>query len=387
MIDIMSVDVLKLLEFESKEKIMSLNDDRIDLAYKGKLGVEFAEKTRKRINWVVNQVKGKRILDIGTSQGTIPIILGREGKCVEGIDINEDAIMYAEKQLMQEHASVQQNITFRVANFMTDIELKDEYDNVLLTEVLEHISDVDSFLEKVTQVLSKKGTLVITIPFGINNYLDHKETYYLKKVKEKLQKHFIINHIEFLGEWTGIVCVKNNHVPEVVENVSATPNELARLEEAFYSKENHYLEIIKKLSSKLKTTDEISSGNNSLSTSQMTTLFALEMVGDTLKYYSKEDFSSHKLMDLFKNKTLNSTDLSDLAVNKKIISTLNEVMVDYKKVLDREEQLIKEFEKVSLDNHQLRSELLKNNKSYKALRQSKLGKVQVKYWEIKNRFK
>lgn len=94
--------------------------DRIAEAYKGNLGEDFGVKTRYRINWIINRVNGNKVLDIGTSQGIVPIILGREGKKVDAIDIEQDSINYANEQLEKEHNSVKELINFKVSNFMTD---------------------------------------------------------------------------------------------------------------------------------------------------------------------------------------------------------------------------------------------------------------------------
>lgn len=119
--------------------------DRITEAYNGEMGKDFGNKTRNRINWIVNHVQGEKVIDIGCSQGIVPIILGREGKQVLGLDIAQESIDYALNNLKNEHISVQEKIEFRVGNFMTESTLTYQFDTVLLTEVLEHISDPKSF--------------------------------------------------------------------------------------------------------------------------------------------------------------------------------------------------------------------------------------------------
>lgn len=225
--------------------------DRINEAYKGDLGDAFSEKTRVRINWIVNHVKGNLILDIGCSQGIVPIILGREGKIVDALDIAEESIQYAKSVLNNEHKSLHQNITFRVSNFMTETDLKSEYETILLTEVLEHISDPERFLKKIYNFLSEDGEFIVTVPFGINDYFDHKRTYYLLDLYDQLSGFFDVEKIEFLGKWLGIVCKKKLE-PSDVKQKSFNRTDLEKLEKGFFEIEKELLVKIKDLQKTVK---------------------------------------------------------------------------------------------------------------------------------------
>ncbi|WP_190284767.1 methyltransferase domain-containing protein [Bacillus sp. S3] len=211
--------------------------DRISEAYKGNMGEDFSVKTRNRINWIVNQVKGEHILDIGCSQGVVPIILGREGKNVDAIDIAQESIDYAKSDLENEHATVQQKVTFKVANFMTEKELESSYETILLTEVLEHISDPYSFLKKIFDHLENDGLLVVTVPFGINDYFDHKRTYYFLDLYDHLSTYFSIEKIEYLGNWVGVVCKKTSDTKLFSNKGTFSREVIEKLEKAFYTVE------------------------------------------------------------------------------------------------------------------------------------------------------
>ncbi|MEH7484727.1 methyltransferase domain-containing protein, partial [Neobacillus drentensis] len=211
--------------------------DRISEAYKGDMGEDFSKKTRNRINWIVNHVKGDRILDIGCSQGVVPIILGREGKNVDAIDIAQESIDYANIDLKNEHPTVQQKVSFRVSNFMTEEELAASYETILLTEVLEHISDPYSFLKKIFDHLELNGRLVVTVPFGINDYFDHKRTYYFLDLYDHLSKYFSIEKIEYLGNWVGVVCKNSNTRENDPQETTFDRKIVKKLEKAFYTVE------------------------------------------------------------------------------------------------------------------------------------------------------
>ncbi|WP_051428281.1 methyltransferase domain-containing protein [Bacillus sp. J33] len=218
--------------------------DRITEAYKGNMGEDFSKKTRERINWIVNNVKGSKVLDVGCSQGIVPIILGREGKQVDAIDIARESIEYANLDLRNEHTTVQENVTFKISNFMTDQELDVSYETILLTEVLEHISDPYSFLCKIKKHLIEDGRLVVTVPFGINDYFDHKRTYYFLDLFEQLSTHFSIEEIEYLGKWVGVICKKNKEKESFSKGNSFSQETIKRLEKAFYIVERELLNRI-----------------------------------------------------------------------------------------------------------------------------------------------
>ncbi|MBH0230731.1 methyltransferase domain-containing protein [Halobacillus yeomjeoni] len=230
--------------------------DRITEAYEGNMGEDFSKKTRNRVNWIVNQVNGEKILDIGCSQGIIPIILGREGKLVDAIDIAQESIDYATEQLAQEHSSVQSNINFKVSNFMTDYEIDDNYENILLTEVLEHISDPESFLKKIYDHLTPDGRLIVTVPFGVNDYFDHKRTYYFTTLHSHLSTFFHLEEFTFLGKWTGVVCKKREERVENTRDVTFDIETISRLEDSFEDVERDLLDRVKNLQQQLKTKND-----------------------------------------------------------------------------------------------------------------------------------
>lgn len=73
--------------------------DRVMEAYYGKLGEHFMQETRTRVHWICAQVTGKTVLDVGCSQGIIPVLLAREGYVVTGVDNSAKAIEQASDYL------------------------------------------------------------------------------------------------------------------------------------------------------------------------------------------------------------------------------------------------------------------------------------------------
>ncbi|MFV3288168.1 methyltransferase domain-containing protein [Pseudomonas sp. NY11955] len=208
--------------------------DRVMEAYYGKLGDQFMRETQARIHWICAQVKGRRILDVGCSQGIVPLLLAREGCQVTGVDTSPQAIEEAKGYLSAEPAHIQQNVTYINSDFLALDTLEVEPDTVVISEVLEHLVRPELFVEKAYDLLKQGGRLVITVPFGVNDFIDHKHTFYLMEPFRLLAEHLQIIEVKMLGKWLGIVAVKSEaHKPGTID--SLTVERVRELEKAFES--------------------------------------------------------------------------------------------------------------------------------------------------------
>ncbi|WP_299093783.1 methyltransferase [uncultured Metabacillus sp.] len=322
--------------------------DRVNEAYYGVLGADFSKKTRERINWIVTHVEGNKILDIGCSQGINAILLGREGKKVDGIDISSDAIEYAKEELKKEHPSVQQSVTFRVSNFMTDHEIDSDYDTVLLTEVIEHISDPDSFLEKVSKHIKPGGKLIVTVPFGINDFIDHKRTYFYSLLAEQLKGHFSIESFTYLGKWTGVICKASSEEGAPLYTAQA----VQKLENAFYEVEREYLDRIENYMNELN------------------------------KYKNERQELLKEKEELEKLKILHESLIEDRQEKEELIRQLQ---IETVELLNKEEDALKDalIKSNKIEDMSKQINLLEHR--YKVLRRSRFGRIQIKYWELKKK--
>ncbi|EOS30682.1 hypothetical protein C807_02223 [Lachnospiraceae bacterium 28-4] len=180
------------------------NNDRVYLAYSGQLGEEFERTTKRRIEWILEQAKAYgQILDIGCSQGIVSLLLGEQGSKVKGIDIQPEAIEFAEGLLKNEYAHVGECVEFECIDFML-YESDVKYDCIIITEVLEHLEEPDKFLEKAVSFLEPSGKMIISVPFGVMDHPDHVSTFYLTNFYSLLQKYLHIYSFDFVERWMGI---------------------------------------------------------------------------------------------------------------------------------------------------------------------------------------
>ncbi|MDE3814322.1 glycosyltransferase [Sinorhizobium meliloti] len=184
--------------------------DRITEAYFGKFGDEFARSTRERIHWICAHASGARVLDVGCSQGIADILLGREGKEVVGIDVASRSIEEARLFLSKESSRVQENVTFINGDFLTADLNGDHFNTVIMSEVLEHLVQPEVFVTAAADRLVDGGRLIITVPFGVNDWPDHKQTFYLQGPWRLVSEHFAVERVRLFGKWIGLVAKKRS---------------------------------------------------------------------------------------------------------------------------------------------------------------------------------
>ncbi len=179
----------------NREDMLGLARDHVAKAYMGQWGADATiEKTRNRIHWMAAQVVGDRVLDVGTSEGVLPILLAREGFDVVGIDINAEAIAFANSLREREPEAIRERVEFRNGSlFQSSDDIS--FDTVVLGEVLEHVANVPKFLENALRCLKNDGRLVTTTPFGVFPDHDHKQTFYLSNIREILEPWGYIEHL------------------------------------------------------------------------------------------------------------------------------------------------------------------------------------------------
>ena len=181
--------------------------DRITEAYLGGLGERFMQRTQRRIHWMCRQVRGRRVLDIGCSQGIVSLLLSRAGHEVTGIDLDAKVVAEACAYLASEPPEVRDRIRF-VHGDAGNLPADGGFDTVILGEILEHLEDPGLLIDVAAGQIVPGGRLVVTVPFGINNFVGHRQTFYLSGPVELLSRQFEVIEVEMMGRWIGFVAEK-----------------------------------------------------------------------------------------------------------------------------------------------------------------------------------
>lgn len=136
-----------------------------------------------------------KILEIGCHVGFSTYVFSEEGlikgKEYLGIDIDEVSVQKAEKKKAEFGWS---NVRFmKLSLFDMNRVFAEEFDLVIIEEVLEHLDTLDKALKCIWQVLGLHGLLVLTVPYRETKEQGKRwahKTYFIdkRKMRETLKK-------------------------------------------------------------------------------------------------------------------------------------------------------------------------------------------------------
>ncbi len=192
--------------------------DRISELYKGLAAAGFSKEApgeaRERIHWICRRAEGKRIVDIGCSQGIISILLVREGFDVVGVDADPAAIAYANTDKEKETPESRERLNFVYGNIY-DVDLPQHaYHTAIMGEFLEHQARPDRAVARAHELLADDGKLIVTVPFGLFKDPGHKQTFYTASLHKLLSSRFLITEAEIIGRY---LCLQGKKRPKVLE--------------------------------------------------------------------------------------------------------------------------------------------------------------------------
>lgn len=221
------------------------NHDQINEVYYGRAFDATTQRAnRERIHWICARAIGPKILDIGCSQGIVPILLGRTGFEVTGIDVESDSIEYAEKELQSEEDEVSERVTFIHANALTYNFGMDQYNTVIATELIEHLVQPHLLYARIYKLLIPNGRVIITTPFGIMDYHDHKRTYCLSSLLQETNPYFIPLQVHFIGNWICLIAERRKEITQ--SKLSALDYSMVKqAENKFIDIERYWMDISK----------------------------------------------------------------------------------------------------------------------------------------------
>jgi len=210
------------------------------------------------------QVRGSCVLDIGCSQGIVSILLGREGFEVVGIDLEPEVVDYARRELAKEPESVRARVQFIVADALTADLAIGPFDTILAGEILEHLVQPERLVQRCYGLLKDDGVLVVTVPFGVHLFHDHKRRFYLLDLVRTLADCFDPENVELIHTPVGaetpppVLCVsaRKTKVRAGRADQLKLREWLEFTEAAFDAVEQRYLWIIQDLREKLEPTEK-----------------------------------------------------------------------------------------------------------------------------------
>ncbi len=153
--------------------------------------VEVMQEHLDRYLFVLQYVKGKRVLDVACGSGYGSQLLAKEAKSVVGVDISPYAIEYAQTHYPAD------NLQY-IQEDATKLPFEDDsFDVVVSFETIEHIEDYTTFLRECRRVLRQSGLFICSTPNSlisspngniINPY--HVIEFSYEEFTDTLQDHF-----------------------------------------------------------------------------------------------------------------------------------------------------------------------------------------------------
>lgn len=109
----------------------------------------------------IKKVSPINILDIGSGAGTLSLYLANLGFKVVGVDISSIAIK--QSKLSSEYLGLKRNVVYKNCDVLDFVHEK-KFDLVLCLEVIEHIHDADKLVRKISKLLTRTGTIILSTP-------------------------------------------------------------------------------------------------------------------------------------------------------------------------------------------------------------------------------
>jgi len=112
-------------------------------------------------------LKKLKILDIGCGGGLLCEPLSRLGAAITGIDPSSDNIEVAKLHSKEMNLNIEY-----ICCSPENLSFKDKFDVILNMEVIEHVSDVNIFIQNCSKLIKKNGIMfVATINKNLKSYL------------------------------------------------------------------------------------------------------------------------------------------------------------------------------------------------------------------------
>jgi len=111
--------------------------------------------------YVLPSIKNKRVLDFGCGEGYGSQILSSDAQHVTAIDVSSETIQKAQQKYAAQHIHFQ--ATEPVENAPLPFH-DNSFDVVLSFQVIEHVKDVDTYLNEIMRVLAPGGYFFLSTP-------------------------------------------------------------------------------------------------------------------------------------------------------------------------------------------------------------------------------
>ena len=186
---------------------MSPTRDHVSQVYLGLLDIgPTGDWLRRRIDWMAEEARGPRVLDVGCSEGILGVLLARRGIMVTGVDVDADALDFARQLLGKESDEVRARVELIEGDFTGTQPVTGLFDTVVMGELLDYSDDPRPILDKGLKHLRPGGRLIVTTPFGVHPHEEKRPGFTLMGLIGLLKPRLGLeslsvedNHIRYVG--------------------------------------------------------------------------------------------------------------------------------------------------------------------------------------------
>ena len=179
--------------------------DRVTELYEGMIGTPVEQRLlAARIHWMISQVEGSEVLDVGCGQGIATLLLAREGRRAVGLDRDAAVIEWARERAAEEPEAVRRRLVYEVAE-ATSLPFQDSsFDAVLLGAILEEQVDPSQAVREALRVLRPGGRLAITSLYAELRAPPFGEPLYLQGLIGLLSERIEVEDIALLDRFLAV---------------------------------------------------------------------------------------------------------------------------------------------------------------------------------------
>lgn len=146
---------------DKMDRIDMLPDDYFEALGGPKPGSPFSVIDDYRFDIVTRELATGSVMDVGAYMGDFLIKMKDQGREIYGTDVNQDRVNFANSKI-----GIGETVQLGFRNGSLEDVKSDSVDNVVCTEVLEHVPDDRFALRELCRVARKR--VIITVPYREN---------------------------------------------------------------------------------------------------------------------------------------------------------------------------------------------------------------------------
>jgi len=151
----------------------------------------FFRKAHVKLNQLLGNIKGKRILDVGCGTGRISFYLASKGADVTGIDLSGNFIQHCKETATK----LKLSITFKEMNAQLPDFPEESFDIITGSRIIHHLPDIKLFLGECKRLLKKGGYIVFIEPLKKNPIVQLNRKYFAPKARTRHEHPLLMSDV------------------------------------------------------------------------------------------------------------------------------------------------------------------------------------------------